>query len=239
MITAGTFDRAIGDWAEPLPHPRFSVYRNNVSAALIGALRVRFPVTEQLTGSAFFAAMAGSFAERHRPRSPVLINYGGEFPDHVAGFEPAAAVPYLADVARLEDLWWLSYHAAEATPLSVDALAAVRAEDWARARFRIHPSAAVARFNHAAVSIWHAHHGGRPFRDIATGTPEWALVSRPFAEVSIRGLSHQAHDFLAGLIAGAGLVEVLDQMLSHHPDFDQALHLSALVGLNIITGLET
>ena len=67
------FSAAIGDWSAQPPHRRFGIYRNNVASALIAALRVRYPVTEQLVGHEFFAAMAGTFAEANRPSSPVLI----------------------------------------------------------------------------------------------------------------------------------------------------------------------
>ena len=51
--------------------------------------------------------------------------YGDGFPAFVASFPPAGAIPFLADVARLENAWVEAYHAAEAGALAIDALAGV------------------------------------------------------------------------------------------------------------------
>ena len=58
-----------------------------------------------LVGEEFFRAMAQIHVRAHRPRSPLMFEYGDELPDFIAGFPPAADVPYLADVARLEIAW--------------------------------------------------------------------------------------------------------------------------------------
>ena len=102
-----SFTAALTDWsAAPPPglsHPqRYRIYRNNVAAALIRALVVRYPAVERLVGASFFAAMAGEFALAHLPRSPVLSGYGAAFPDFIAGYGPAQGLAYLSDTARLE-----------------------------------------------------------------------------------------------------------------------------------------
>jgi hypothetical protein len=239
MMKLATFDRAIGDWAAPLPHHRFSVYRNNVVAALVNALRVRFPVTEQLTGQRFFAGMAREYAGATRPGSPVLIGYGTSFPDFIEGFAPAQSVAYLADVARLENLWWDAYHAADALPVSASALAMVTPEQWAAMRFVFHPSVKLMASPYAVASIWHAHNGGAPMAKVATEAAEHVLVSQAAAEVDLRLVSAEAHDFMGQLLTGACLGDAVDTVSITHPDFDISSHLSGLLGLNIITGLAT
>src|SRR6476469_5733366 len=57
---------------------RFALYRGNVSAALVGALETRFPVSAQIVGDAFFRAMAAEFVITRPPISPVLLDYGDE-----------------------------------------------------------------------------------------------------------------------------------------------------------------
>jgi hypothetical protein len=65
---------------------RFAVYRNNVAVGLIGALEARYPVSRRLTGDELFRAMARTFVRACRPRSPVMIAYGAEFPEFVADY---------------------------------------------------------------------------------------------------------------------------------------------------------
>ena len=65
---------------------RFAIYRNNVAVGLIGALEARYPVSRRIAGDDLFRAMARAFVRTHRPRSPVMIAYGGEFPEFVADY---------------------------------------------------------------------------------------------------------------------------------------------------------
>ena len=58
---------------------RFAVYRNNVAVGLIGALEARYPVSRRIAGDDLFRAMARAFVRAHKPRSPVMIAYGGSF----------------------------------------------------------------------------------------------------------------------------------------------------------------
>jgi len=65
---------------------RFSVYRNNVAVGLIGALEARYPVSRRLAGDDLFRATARAFVRAHKPRSPVMIAYGEEFPEFAANY---------------------------------------------------------------------------------------------------------------------------------------------------------
>ena len=136
---------------------RFSVYRNNVAVGLIASLEARFPVTLRLVGAEFFRAMARAYFAAEKPRDAMLIRYGARFPDFAEAFEPARALAYLPDVARLENAWVESYHAAEAPALTLAELAGFPAERLAEARVSFHPSARLLRSSFPAASIWAAH----------------------------------------------------------------------------------
>ncbi len=99
--TVRTFAAALGEPSAPPPamthgrmgEPdarRFAVYRNNVAVGLIGALEARYPVSRRIAGDELFRAMARAFARAHRPRSPVMIAYGEEFPEFIAEYLAAA-----------------------------------------------------------------------------------------------------------------------------------------------------
>lgn len=109
-------------WNGSDPATRFAVYRNNVVASLINALTDTYPVTQELVGEAFFRAMAREYVLTEPPRSRVLAFYGLSFADFVERFPPAASLPYLADVARLEMVRVQAYHAADGTSLSAEVI---------------------------------------------------------------------------------------------------------------------
>jgi hypothetical protein len=234
-MLAAAFHDAIGNWSSDLPHQRVRVYRNNVAAALVNALRVRFPVTERLVGTEFFAMMALAYAERNRPASPVLIEYGGRLPDFIRGFAPANSVAYLGDAAQLDDLWWRAYHAADRAALATQALAAKSLEELADSRFELHDSIGLMQSAYAIGDIWHAHHGGPPMPSLTLDRGQCVLVARPLADVTVTAIAPSRHAFLASLASGAVLADAAEQTADHYPDFDIAASLRWFFSSGIIT----
>jgi hypothetical protein len=133
---------------------RFAIYRNNVHASLSAALAARFPVVERLVGADFFRAMALHFVGRHPPRSPVLSTYGAAFPSFIDRFEPAAALPYVGDIARLEWARAVAYHAADDHPFDISTLLSMSPERLHDAILTFHPGTNVILSEYPIVSIW-------------------------------------------------------------------------------------
>lgn len=206
---------------------RFAVYRNNVHVGLTRALAQRFGVTERLVGGEFFAGMARAYAQEHKPSSPLIIDYGDDFPDFIAGFGPAQALPYLPDVARLEAAWTRAYHAADAAPLALARLATFAPEALATLTLKPHPSATLLRSPFPAGAIWAAHQGAE-LADIEAWQPETVLVVRPEMAVNVHVLPAGDGPFAALLFAGGTLGAAAEAALNEEPGFDFG---AALVGL--------
>ena len=106
------------------------IYRNNVTVSLVDALAAVFPAVQRIAGVEFFRAMARLYVRETPPRSPLLFEYGHDFPRFVERYEYARQMPWLADVARIERAWLDAYHAADANSLCADDLA--DAPSWER-----------------------------------------------------------------------------------------------------------
>ena len=167
----------------PAGAQRFAVYRNNVVAGLVNALRARFPTIEKIVGEEFFAAMARIFVLQHPPRSPLIMQYGDDFGDSVAAFAPAAELPYLADVARLEAARTCAYHAMDAQPILLSSCRLFPAKRLAAAGVTLHPSLQVVRSRHPIVTIWAMNNGEAKLGPIDEDLAEDALVVRPRSDV--------------------------------------------------------
>src|ERR1700748_496895 len=92
---------------------RYNVYRNNVTVSLIGALASIYPAVQRITGADFFRAMARFHIRATQPTSPLLFEYGRDFPAFIEHYEYAQSMPWLADVARIERAWLDAYHAGD------------------------------------------------------------------------------------------------------------------------------
>ncbi len=231
------FAGAIGVLDQAVLHPRFGIYRNNVASALRNGLRVRYPIVEQLVGGDFFNAMCRDFVLENKPNSAILISYGANFPNFISGFEPAEPVPYLADVARLESAWWVSYHAADEAPLNKEALAALTPEAWGETKLRFLPYVKILSFEYSAVSIWRAHHNDGLTMPAYVSKAEYALIHREGTQVIVHTLSQDMHLFLDALAQGGTLLDAYDVASDHNEQFDILAAVQQLFHLNIIAEL--
>lgn len=216
---------------------RFAVYRNNVVVGLIETLKAAYPVVHRLVGEEFFAAMARLYVLAEPPASPIMLDYGSGFPTFIAGFEPAAVLPYLGDVARLERAWVEAYHATEATPLSPSVLSQLQPGDLPALRFALHPSVRIVRSAFPIVSIWQVNIDGVEDAQIDLDEGgEDALIVRPEADVEVRRLPAGTAAFMEALQAGSLIVDALRQGLSASPRFDLAGTLHGMIESGVIIG---
>ncbi|MEX2124931.1 MAG: DNA-binding domain-containing protein [Woeseia sp.] len=209
---------------------RLAIYKNNVYTQLVGALRDSYPAVHRLVGDEFFRFAATEYVLTHPPRSPRLLGYGDNFPGFLEGFEPAGPVPYLSDVARLEQLYLESYHAAEATPLAKGAFAKCIFEGAARASLRLHPSARLMTSPFPVSRIWELNVQSSAIRGRTQipGGAEYLLIVRPRATVEVRRISRGAYAALAAIGQGLAVAEALAAGADVDPGIDLGIHLLSL-----------
>jgi len=236
-VAQAEFTRAIFDATRPVPDglvgpdggpagKRFDVYRNNVVVSLTEALEIAFPVVAKLIGSKNFRAVAGLYLRRHPPRSPVLMFYGDRMAAFLADFEPLRHVPYLADIARLEQALRRSYHAADATPLDPAQIQRMPPERLMAARVILAPAVHLIRSRYPVHGIW------RYNTEDSAPTPapqgENVLITRPEYDPRLTTLAPGGGTFVDALIAGRTFGAAHDAALAQVPEFDLAATLGTL-----------
>jgi hypothetical protein len=229
---------SITDCAAPRAARAFEVYRNNYRVNLQEALRVTYPVTAQLVGDEFFAAMIDVFVITHPPRSPVLIEYGADLPDFISRFEPAATVPYLADVARLEGAWNDAYHAPEGGCLLPSTLAGLTAGSLAVTGAVLHPSVRLVRSIFPVASIWESQRSHVPDATLSW-VAEDAMVLRPDAEVLVLALKPGHAAFAMALRDGLCIADAASAVPHDVDAFDAGEALVSLLSWGAIASLAT
>lgn len=226
-------------WNGSDPAQRFAVYRNNLIVSLLDALADTYPVTQELVGEEFFRAMARLFAYAQPPQSRLMAFYGEDFPAFIESFPPAAGLPYLADVARLEYRRVVAYHAADVPGVGAEDVAAALADEAALATLglTLHPSLSVVASTSAVVSLWAAHQGLLDLATVAPDSPETALILRHGLDVEVLPIAAASGAFICALQAGAGLGAAAETATGSDADFDLAGSLGLLLQKSAITAL--
>lgn len=209
--------RALLDPAAPVPdgltskaskhEKRFAVYRNNIASSLADALTVGFPVVCRLVGEKFFRAMAASYITRHPPKSPVLMFFGEALPEFLEGFEPAATLPYLPDIARLEIAIRESYHAEDSLPIDHAEAASIPPNALESATIKFAPSMRYLRSKFPVFQIWRLNTSGDP---IESRGPEDVMIARRQYDPVPERLANGGYELVSALERGETLSSACD-----------------------------
>lgn len=190
-----------------------SVYRNTVAKGLTDVLRANFPTVERIVGEEWFAACARVFVGRHEPRSPVLATYGDAFPGFLGTFEPAAEIPYLADVAQVDALWTQAHFAEDEPTLDPGALQSLGEAELLDQRLSLHASTRIAWFDAPVATLWRLNRPPAPMPGPdgfqVDWTPEGVALCRPHGEVRMIALSAWQFAFLEACRAGQAFGEAM------------------------------
>jgi len=186
--------------------PGFAVYRNTLMKACIDALQANYPTVARLVGDEWFRAAAAVFAREQLPVQPTLLYYGEAFADFLARFEPAAELPYLPGVARLDRCWTESHAARDESALAPAALARLAPD--ALAATVLHPHAA-ARWRWFAdqpiYTIWRQNREAQDDEREIDWRGEGALLVRPHGVVQWAPFDAAGCAFLDACTAGRPL----------------------------------
>lgn len=213
-----------------VPADRLSIYRNTSRTSLIKALRLNFPAVERLVGEEFFAAAANTFVTQEPPVTAWLDLYGEGLPDFLQNFQPAAALVYLPDVARLECSVSRALHAAEAQALEYPKLLDVDPSAQAGLCFASHPSVSLLLSRYPVDQIWLAvlarDDAAMAAIDLASG-PVRLLIERRFGDLEITRLGQQRWTFAEALLTGKSLAAALEAADDSDATLWLAEHLAA------------
>jgi hypothetical protein len=208
----------------------FAVYRNTVMKGCIDALQANYPSVTRLVGEEWFRAATAIYVQTHLPDDARMVYYGEDFVDFLEHFEPAAELPYLPDVARLDRLWTDAHTAEDQPPLDPSSISGFTPEQLADIVLHPHPAARWTWFpGKPAYTIWRRNREALDDASEIEWRSEGALLVRPHGAVAWIALDAAGCAFLDACKAGRPLAEAAVDALNVNPDTDLALLLSRLL----------
>ncbi|WP_181883632.1 DNA-binding domain-containing protein [Sphingorhabdus pulchriflava] len=150
-------------------------HANTISHARLAALEESFPLTRAEMGETPFNALCRDFVETTPAKTSDLAHIGRHFASFLQNSNIPAAI---SDLATIEWAWLESYHAADRTPLTLEAVSAMAEADLLALLVELHPAARL-HVLHAPLTASLAHLASE------TDMPRAILVVRPEAEVRL------------------------------------------------------
>jgi hypothetical protein len=187
---------------------RIGIYHGMYLLRMRDALASDYPGLLHFLGEERFVELVRGYVEAHPSRSYTLNRLGDQLPEFIstaAGLRPRG---FLQDLARLELGITQVFDAAETAPLSAEAIAAVPAEAWERARLRPIAAARVLAFKYPVSDYQQAVRNQTPTPPIGR-RDTWVVIYRRNYAVYHLELSRRAHDLLQALAEGQPLAEAV------------------------------
>ncbi len=221
---------------------QFSIYRHSIRGTFVVALGEIYPVCRRLVGEQFFDAMAQVYVGGARSCSPDIGDYGADFSEFIACFEPAKELVYLADVAAVEWAWHTAFNAPDHPPFDFATLAAVDADNSEGLVFEINPTLSLLESDYPVLSIWEANQQDADDSrqapiDLAQGGQRLG-VWRHALVMSMQPLDARQWFFLLAAADGRPFAELCRQFVQRF-DADPGQTLAGLLELGCISGLQT
>jgi len=214
-----------------------TVYRNNVRAAYLRVLHDTFPVIHRLVGEEFFRYLAHEYFHTHPPSGPLVARYGDGLPDFLRSFEPAAGLPYLPDVARLELAWLGSYHAAEADCLESERFFALLGEAPEASVFQLHPSVRLISSPFPIHTIWLHNKSENAEKLRLPETGEYVVIKRPAHRVFTETTSEPVWAALRTLQQGKTFSAAITTAIEDRSENAAADIIRKIATMNVITAV--
>jgi len=197
---------------------RLTIYAGGYLERTREALADVYEAVEHVLGPRRFTELARAYASRYASHDYNLSLRGRHLPEFLAQHTPSRDLPFLPDLARLEWLICLAFHAFDEPPSFGPAQDGARVtglslDEWDRAHFAFQPSVGCVASAWPIRDVWEAR--ARPVADVnidLVNRPQRVLVFRRDTHVVCELLDEGPHRVLEALLSGRTLGDVCREL---------------------------
>lgn len=201
------------------PAGNLVIYKNNIFAHQIHALKDIYPLITKLVGDDFFRMTAKEYINRYPSRSGNLHAYGEYFSDFLAEYPPLHDMMYLAEVAQFEWACHTAFFAADHAALDLTILEKLPSASYDHLHFVLHPAARIFKFHYPILHIIDlCKHHTQDHIDVSQGGVN-LLIIRRHLDIALVPLSIGECAFLQAIHQHASLTEALNAALAVDDSF--------------------
>jgi len=214
LVRSDGFVAAVRDTSKADRVTLLEVYRDAYALRLIEVLTNDYPGLLAMAGPADFDHMARAYIAAHPSHHPSVRWFGAKLGDFLSLTAPYSGSPAAAEMARFEWALGEAFDAADAEPVTADALMALPPEAWGELTFTTLPSMRRLTLAFAVPQAWQRREEVEPgnLKVEAEAAPvEW-VIWRPELITSFRSLDFDEAAIFDGLVDGRNFPEICETM---------------------------
>jgi hypothetical protein len=207
---------------------RIAIYHNAYRQRLLAALRDTFGHTLRYMGDEWFDAAARHHIERNPSQHASLRDYGGGFEQTLAHLHPD--MRELPELACLDRTLRHAFDGADAVPLTLAELGAVKPDQWGHLGFVFHPTVSRHQLHHNTLAIWQALDDEQdPPPALPLARPGELLVWRRGDKPHFRSLQAREAAALDELVKGVPFAETAQRLAAAGDNTNLTAELGVLL----------
>jgi hypothetical protein len=191
------------------PSERLSIYQGMYPLRMTDALAVDYPALQHFLGDDEFAALVRAYVQVFPSRSYTLNRLGDHLPDYLRDATGVRRRDFCHELARLELAMSHVFDAPETPPLSAEAIAAVPAEAWERARLRPIKAFRLLAFRYPVNAYFQSMKDDNHDHPRIRLKDTWVAIHRRNYRVYRFELTKSGYDLLRDLVEGTPLGEAV------------------------------
>ncbi len=217
---------------------RLGIYSNGVALGFSDALAGVFETVKKLVGDDYFVHLAEKYVSAHPSQTGNIHDFGGKFPEFLDGFSGVEALPYLADVSRLEWAYHAAFHSPIGEMLNIEKLSQVPEARYGQLNLHLSPSCYLLSSDYPVLRIWQVNQDeckGDEAVSLGEGGVRLAIV-REGKQIVFHSLDPAAFAMLEAVSQNVKFNHACEMALQINPDCDIGTVLQEAVLNRIIVG---
>lgn len=136
---------------------RLQIYREMYFLRLFQVLKNNYPILNALMGENEFKKLSHAYIDTHFSTAHVLRIFGKNLAKFLQETHPYSLRPWLYEIAQFECVINEVFFAPNITPMILEDMSSISAENWPYLIFKLHPSVQRLNFSWNVVALWEAY----------------------------------------------------------------------------------
>ena len=181
--TSNQFFEHIQDGKNLSLQARINIYRSSTHETLVKTLQYIYPICQAILGGKYFGQLCRQYVKKKPSQHWDLNLYGNHFPvylsEHTAGLPGHNKLPYLSDLAKLEQYFHAAYYAADNNDFPHHAFNQLSAIEQTNSRFILAGNVQFMSSRWPIYTFWASwQQGSLPDRITAIDNPQYLCIYR-------------------------------------------------------------
>ncbi len=214
---------------------RLGIYIDAYRARLTEALITHYPVLQLWLGEGIFRLLAEDYIKTHASGFRSIRWFGHQL---AAFLRSLKAENYIIEMAEFEWVLTEVFDGKDSPIISVEAMAAIPPNDWAKLQFELHPAARRLNLHWNVVAIWQAFSHEKALPEITcreTATP-WLLWRQDLIN-QFRSLSAAEAWMIDAILGHADFAEICEGLCTWFNEAEVGNNVAAILKNFIQAGL--